>query len=92
MMLGWLRRIVGPGPPSRREMMAVKDACDGLEARVDAHYAELKTLRGVVHSLKRREKVVEDAPGPTIAEPEASESTRRSPTPTAHLARRFRSF
>jgi len=89
-MIGWLRRLIGLGPPSRREMMAVRDACDGLEARIDAHYAELKTLRGVVHSLKRKEKVPDDAPGSSIASDEVPGPTPRQVVPTAFLARRFK--
>lgn len=91
-MIGWLRRLLGPGPPSRREMMAVKDACEGLEARVDQHYSELKALRGAVNGLKRREKVGEGAPGPTNDGEPVPETTPARFTPSAHLARRFRGF
>jgi len=89
-MIGWIRRLLGPGPPSRRDMMAVKDACDGLEARIDQHYAELKQLRGVVHSLKRREKVLQDDPGSTIGDQVVPEYTPPQIVPSAHLARRFK--
>jgi len=89
-MLGWIRRLLGPGPPTRREMMAVRDACDGLEARVDAHYAELKVLRGAVHSLKRKDKVPDDAPGSSIASEPVPGPTPRQISSTAFLARRFK--
>jgi len=91
-MFGWLRRLVGPGPPSRRELMALQNVCDALEERVDQHYAELKKLRGRVYATARFEKASEDAPGSTNGEPEASQPTPARHTPSAHLARRFRSF
>lgn len=72
--------------------MTVRDACDGLEARVDQHYAELKQLRGVIHSLKRREKVVEVEPGPTNDGEPTPEPTPPRFATSAHLARRFRGF
>jgi len=62
--------------PSRREMMATRDACDALDQRVDNHYRELRELRGRVNAMRRWEKadeqaagiapeVRQDAPGPT---------------------------
>ena len=52
--------------------MACQDAIDGLDARVDQHYAELKALRGKVNSNTRYEKKgaeasseeIEPAPSP----------------------------
>ena len=90
-MLAWFLRLFTHACPSRREMLATRDAVDGLEARVDQHYAELKMLRGKVNAMKRRGEVVEDAPGETNeTEPSPQHPPRPAPLPTAHLARRFR--
>jgi len=74
---GWfLRSLYGHDCPSRREMMATRDACDALDQRVDNHYRELRELRGRVNAMRRWEaadaaKAAEtapqspqDAPGP----------------------------
>ena len=55
-------------------MLATRDACDALEARVDQHYNELRQLRGKVNGMRRWEKAeaeadqtapqtIQDAPG-----------------------------
>lgn len=67
-MLTWFARLFTHACPTRREVMATRDACDGLEARVTQHYDELKQLRGKVNSLKRWEKDAQDAPGSTNGE------------------------
>jgi len=88
-MLAWFIRLFAHSCPTRREMMATRDACDGLEARVDQVYDELKQLRGKVNALKRHEKVADDAPGDENGnEPSPQYPPRR--TTSAHLARRFR--
>lgn len=55
-------------------MLATRDAVDGLDARVDQHYAELKALRGKVNAMRRWEAEADekapeshqDAPGASI--------------------------
>lgn len=70
MIASLFRRLFGHGPPSRREMMALQDSCDGLEARVEQHYAELKALRGKVNSMRRWEAEAEgDGLKPATASP-----------------------
>lgn len=67
--------LLGHDCPTRREMLATRDAVDGLEARVDQHYAELRALRGRVNGMRRweadhdTEKPAQAAPGATIPRP-----------------------
>lgn len=69
-------------------MLATRDAVDGLEARVDNHYRELKELRGRVNAMRRWEKAAEDAPGDESEQ--APVSAVPPPPSTAHLALRFK--
>lgn len=89
-MFRWIFRLLfGSEHPSKRELMACRDAYDALEARVDKHYDELKQVRGAVSRMKRDVLPPEDAPEPTNDRPDIV-----PPPPTqstAHLARRFRS-
>jgi len=91
-MLRILRLLLGLEHPTRRELMATRDACEALEARVEAHYAELKTLRGRINAFKRWEESHEDAPGDANADSPDIYPQPAAPTATAHLARRFRGF
>jgi len=89
-MIRWLRALLGPGPASRRELMACRDAIDALDARVDLHYAETKSLRGKVHALSRYAKEAQPAE-PDAATPQEHEPPRRAATiGTEHLSRRFK--
>jgi hypothetical protein len=75
-VLRFLRLLFGHDCPSRREMMATRDACDALDQRVDNHYRELRELRGRVNAMRRWDKAaadeaaqsapqsLQDAPGP----------------------------
>lgn len=77
--------------------MASEDAIDALGARVDAHYRELKELRGRVNAFRRWERhneaeTAEDAPGATLEPEETIPNHRKAIVPTAALARRFRGF
>lgn len=69
--------------------MALRDALDGLEARVDQHYDQLKSVRGMISRSLRREKPVEDAPDEAIEEQPDTRVPPRALS-TAHLSRRFR--
>jgi len=89
-MFAWFRRLLRPEPITRRELMAFKDQLDGLEARIDQHYAELKATRGKVHALTR-DKPREDPAGPTNEQPDIPEHLPAVHS-TAHLSRRFRSL
>lgn len=91
-MLRFLRLLLGLEHPSRRELMATRDAVDGLEARVDRHYDELRALAGRVNAYKRWEKAREDAPESTNGEEEEPEGAPVKSASSAHLARRFRGF
>jgi hypothetical protein len=87
-LLRALRLLLGLQHPTRRELMDTRDAVDGLEQRVDAHYRELKELRGRINAINRWEKARQDDPGEEIEPtPELSHPPVSS---TAHLARRFR--
>jgi hypothetical protein len=91
-LLRFLRLLFGLEHPTRRELLATRDALDGLEARVDNHYRELKELRGRVNAMRRWEKAAEDAPGDENGEDPVVPHSPAAPPATAHLARRFRSF
>lgn len=86
-MIRFLRAIFGHDCPTRREMIATRDACDGLEARVERVYAELKQLRGKVNAMKRwevsqdDEKAAQDAPGATISPPARLRAVAGGPKP-----------
>jgi hypothetical protein len=89
MMLTWLRRLLRqPTTPAPR-LVALQNQVDDVESRVDWLAGELKRLRGRVTGAERKRESPEDAPGETIEEQPAP---RHHPPPTAHLARRFRSF
>jgi len=89
-MLRLLRLLFGLEHPTRRELMATRDAVDAIAARVDNHYRELKELRGRINGMRRWEKASEDAPGETNVEEPAPTYPHVAPTSTAHLSRRFK--
>lgn len=91
-MLRFLRLLLGLEHPSRKELMATRDAVDGLEARVNKHYEQLQSIAGKVNALKRWEKAREDDPETTNGEEGVQPSSRPEVVPTAHLSRRFRGF
>ena len=63
--MSWFTRLIGLEHPSYRKLSAVEDRLDGLEARVDARYAELKAMRGKVYGGERKNPS-DDAPGEAI--------------------------
>lgn len=92
MFLRAIRLALGLEHPTRRELAATQDQLDALDARVDAHYAELKTLRGRVHAIHRWEKPPEVPAESTNGESTAPEPTPVKSTATEHLSRRFKVF
>jgi len=92
-MIAWFRRLFGHSPPTRRQIMALEDALEGLETRVEQRYQELKALRGVVNARIRRQEDAPATPGDAIDEAADLEGLPRRPSqpaPSAHLSRRFR--
>lgn len=91
-MIRWLIRLLfGSEHPSTRRIMACEDAVQALDARVNAHYDELKATRGAVSRLKRELLPPEDAPQDPIEQPDIA-PPHVSVQSTEHLSRRFRGF
>ena len=94
-MLDWLRRLLTPPAPKRgsviRALNDLDERLEGLESRVEKHYEDFKSLRGLLYALRRGEKDEQEAPGSPNGEGGSIPlPPRRAVLPTAHLAHRFR--
>lgn len=74
-----------------RRQGEVEDRLDALEARVDARYAELKSLRGLVHNIKVAATAPEEAQEPENGNQGPQESYPDTSVPMLQR-RRIRGF
>ncbi|HXI65714.1 MAG TPA: hypothetical protein VNH14_14540 [Gemmatimonadales bacterium] len=72
--------------------MATRDALEGLESRVDRHYAELKQLRGQVNAFERWRRVEAEPETETPGDDPENHHGPKAVQPTAFLSKRLRGF